>query len=1005
MQQRLFYTLTLLLLLTVGTVFGQNQTVKVNINNVPAREAFAQIRQLTNMTFVYAEKNVSHSAKVTLRYDKGEKLSVVLASLCRQLNLSYEIKDKRIMLIPAPKSKSHKVTLHIQSSDSKEPMIMARCELSPIALYAVTDIDGNTVIDNVPEGEWTLVVSYVGFNTIEQKLDVRKDTELKLYMNPTSLALNEVLVTAQQKASGASTSSIIGRQAIDHLQATSLADVMQLLPGHQMGNTDLTQQSNLQLRTLVNNNTSAFGSSVVVDGVPISNNGNVTQGQFSGTAFTGTDLRQVSADNIEQVEVIRGIPSAEYGDLTSGLVVVRSKAGVTPWQFKGKTTPELMNLSLGKGIRTSKAGIFNFSGDYAQAWSDPRQKTRSFHRYNFSVNHSYDITKHWHMDTKVRFAQTKDWTGNDPDAQDDGTYSKNLNTNWSISHRGRITVNKPLMRTLTYTAGLTLSSTDNANSSYVANSTGLLPIITAMETGYHAVPWKTSSYLAAGRTESTPGNVFLKVNDAFYFDTKHTKHSIKAGVEYHYDWNNGRGYYNEDETLPYRPNSDGRPRAFSDIPGLHQLNAYAEDNFAWNINKVNTLNVNFGLRFTSMQPFSDIKTTALSPRLNVSFDATKWLTLRAGIGLNSKTPGLNYLYPDKKYSDRVAANYMPQNDPQAQMLVYHTQVYDVQMSKQLKNATTTKIEFGVDAKLPWGGSLSFLAYQDRTPDGFGNATEYFTYYSDVFTQAQGLNITPGQPTTIDYNNPARHDLVFITTGKIGNTNSTVNRGVEIDFNLGEIKAINTSFFVSGAYQETKTWSTDKNTASVRNALLPSSYTSYGITPFKVVYPSGQDYTKYRRFLNTLRIVTRIPSLKMVASFTTQAIWYNWNHSFTADKQAIAWIDGNLAEHTITPDMAAGFIGMDAKYYATASSIPDASAPGIAIADLATTYSDTEPSKTPITWNTSFRLTKELGRIGGLSIYVNNALYYEPYLKNNLTTTLTQRNTGTFSFGAELSLNL
>ena len=44
-------------------------------------------------------------------------------------------------------------------------------------------------------------------------------------------------------------------------------------------------------------------------------------------------------------------------------------------------------------------------------------------------------------------------------------------------------------------------------------------------------------------------------------------------------------------------------------------------------------------------------------------------------------------------------------------------------------------------------------------------------------------------------------------------------------------------------------------------------------------------------------------------------------------------------------------------------------------------------------------------MGQLSLYVNNALFYEPYQRGNKTTTLSQRNTGTFQFGAELSLNL
>ena len=76
-----------------------------------------------------------------------------------------------------------------------------------------------------------------------------------------------------------------------------------------------------------------------------------------------------------------------------------------------------------------------------------------------------------------------------------------------------------------------------------------------------------------------------------------------------------------------------------------------------------------------------------------------------------------------------------------------------------------------------------------------------------------------------------------------------------------------------------------------------------------------------------------------------------------------------------------------------------------VSDLAIKHTDNEPNKSPVTWNLSARLSKELGRVGSLSLYVNNALFYEPFLKGNNTTTLTQRNTGTFQFGAELSLNL
>ncbi len=897
-------------------------------------------------------------------------------------------------------AKGYTISFTVTEKGTAESIMMASCNLNPLGAFTVTNIDGKASFTNIPQGKYTLEISYVGFEKYQTMLDVNGNQNLKIVMTPTSLALKEVVVTAQRKSSGASTTSVINRQAIDHLQASSLADVMQLIPGMKMGNTDMTQQSNLQLRTLVNNNTSAFGSSIVVDGMPMSNNATLTQGGFSSTAFTGTDLRQISADNIDNVEVVRGIPSAEYGDLTSGLVIVHSKVGVTPWQLKGKINPELQNYSLGKGFNLQHAGIFNFNFDYAKAWGDPRQKTRSYGRYTLNMGYGLDINKKWHTDTKLRLFYANDWNGKDPDAVNDGTENSSKNYTFNLTHNGRISFNMPLMRTLAYTFGVTASKLDTRNSKIVPVSSGLLPIITARKTGYHNVPWATSSYLATGITESRPANLFAKINDSFYFKTGKTRQSFKIGAEYRLSWNSGRGYYNADETRPYSPNSNGRPRAFSDIPALHQLSAYAEDNFSWQFNKVNQFRANFGLRFTSQQPFSNVATTALSPRLNLMFTATKWLDIRGGIGLNSKTPGLDYIYPDRKYDDRVAANYMPQNNPAGQLLMYHTQVVEVAYSKGLKNATTTKIELGLDFKLPGNRKLSLLAYRDKTPNGFSALTDYVIYKSNFYDLTHGLTANMGKPTVVNPNDPARTDVVFMTTGTVGNTNVTVNKGLEFDFDLGEIKPVNTSIFFSGAYSETQTWSSNLYTRSVPPSYLPTDYSSYGLTPYKLVYPSGLDKNTYRRFINTLRLVTNIPKLRMVASFTAQAIWYDYSFDYTATKNPIGFITKDLAYHEITNDMMSGYLDMQGNYYATAPAVSH-----IKLSDMTIKASDAVPVKNPITWNLSGRLTKELGKVGGLSLYVNNMMYYEPYLKSSTSSTLVQRNTSSFSYGVELYFNL
>ena len=892
---------------------------------------------------------------------------------------------------------AYDISVSVTDAQTKEPIIMGTVQLNPLGQYAVTDVKGKALIKNIPQGTYTLSVTYVGYETYTTNIVINnKNLDLNIRMSEASLALKEVSVTAKQNAAGTSTASIIGRQAIDHLQASSLADIMQLVPGQEIVNTNLTSPTPLKLRTVgdANDNTAIFGTTVVVDGVPMSNNAQISTMGTDQATDLGTDLRTISADDIEEVEVVRGIPSAEYGDLTSGMVIVHSKAGVTPLQVKAKVNPKLINSSISKGENFGKAGIFNASFDYAQSWGDPREKTKSFHRYTGSIGWSYDITPKWNMNTKVRYMMAKDWDGDDPDRKATGEESTNKNQTFSFTHNGKIQVEKAFSRTVDYTVGLSLNRTDHETygDASMGGEKGVYPLLTMRETGYYTIPYFTRAdmYKTTGYRESHPGSLFAKVNNRFYVKSGKIRQTFKMGVEYHYDWNSGRGTYNEDESHPKQFNADGqRPRAYSDIPGLHQIAAYAEDQLVWTMNKVNRLRATFGLRFAAMQPFADVATSALSPRLNLSFSATKWLDIRVGIGLSSKSPGLNYLYPDKNYNDRPASD----SDPNTKTQAWHTEVYNVQFSKNLKNATTTKGELGLDIRLNNGKKLSILGYIDNTPNGFGSLTEFFTYSSNYYSNAAMTG------------DPIRTDIFFMSTGQIGNTNHTRNKGIEIDMDFGTWKAIRTSFHLSGAYQETKKWSTNLVVENPNSSYYSKFANDHPRTqPFKVVYPNGLDneYDKSRRLLTTLRTVTHIPELRMVASLTTQVIWYDWSRTYTMDKNPIGWIDTDCNYHEITEDMLSGYLGVDAQYYP----VPPSGVENIGIYRLRTWAQDKNVESNPIVWNTVLRLTKEFGKVGGLSFYISNALFYEPYGKNrSYSLEMTQRNTNNFSFGAELFFNL
>ncbi len=124
-------------------------------------------------------------------------------------------------------------TLRISVSDSinKEKILGASCQIKSLGIYTATDASGLAVMTRVPSGKFVLEVSYIGYESYRKEINVSSNKDIQILMQETSLQLKEVNVVAKNSAAGASTSSFIGRQAIDHLQATSLADLTQLLPG------------------------------------------------------------------------------------------------------------------------------------------------------------------------------------------------------------------------------------------------------------------------------------------------------------------------------------------------------------------------------------------------------------------------------------------------------------------------------------------------------------------------------------------------------------------------------------------------------------------------------------------------------------------------------------------------------------------------------------------------------------------------------------------------------
>lgn len=172
--------------------------------------------------------------------------------------------------------------------------------------------------------------------------------------------LSPVIVTATRTAitvdDALSSVSVITREDIDRLQPVSLIDLLQGLPGVSLTQAGgLGQQSSLFLR-----GTNSSHTLLLIDGVRV------------GTVSAGIPaFDQLSLDQIERIEVVRGPRSSLYGaDAIGGVIQIFTRHG----RRDGSLTP---SLRLGAGSRGYVDGQVGLSGGDTHAW------------YNLSVGGQY----------------------------------------------------------------------------------------------------------------------------------------------------------------------------------------------------------------------------------------------------------------------------------------------------------------------------------------------------------------------------------------------------------------------------------------------------------------------------------------------------------------------------------------------------------------------------------------------------------------------------------------
>ncbi len=911
----------------------------------------------------------------------------------------------------------------VRDARTGDPLEFAVITLEPSKLWSTTDFEGSWAIGKVPAGRVRLQVQFFGMEPYDTTLTLRRgqDLHLDVALAETSFRLEKVTVTATRSDAGRATASEISRQAMDHLQTGSLGDVMSLLPGVKISNPSLNSSQTISVRNAAGSSMSSLGTAILVDGAPMSNNANLQflSSSISGSlsdsntgstsAATGIDTRIISTDNIESVEVITGVPSVEFGDLTSGAVIVRSKAGRSPLTVRAKINPQIYQASASKGLSLSpKAGDLNVSGDYAYNRASLIADNQSYQRATAKALWTVSPWAGASANTSLSFSYGLDRykkdilaTGRDESRSDEVGVRLNTNGRASIG-RGRF---------LKSVSWLLSGYFENKNSHYessASNSSNLYS--TAMEDGlvYTNIPGQrvylvdpatgelTSEEVTNASQTGISGRIlpysypyeydiygkeigaYAKVNAHFSKTWDNLTNSLLAGADFKTDGNLGKGAVYDDEYPPFRNisnvSSGYRRRDYRDIPFVNQLGIYAEDALDWVVGG-RRLTLTAGGRLNLVGGL-----TSFDPRVNLGADILPWLTLRGAWGYTSKAPTAVYLYPNNAYLDIINYNHMTTTVPENErMLIATTKVYSAE-NPDLEIARNRKIELGFDMRIGRQVKASVTAYDELMRNGYTNGLtlDSFKWYQHqrYVTAAENPGSTPYVQKDTVYN-------LFFQVYSPGNNSKVRNSGIEYEVDFGRVDAIRTSFYLNGAW----TRGTGTSAGYGFSTLFDPNTTERNIG----ILAPGTTKSCHEDFITTLRATHNIPQIGLAVTLTAQlSLWEKDWTEYEHDTELIGYIsrlDGQ-AKWFDSPRSYASLSGDPELWY------------------LAETVSDNRfvKEKTSPYAIFNLNLSKEIGDDMTASFYVNNIFNNRPQYRYKRSGSLTELAENIF-FGFELKVNI
>lgn len=863
------------------------------------------------------------------------------------------------------------------------------------------DANGKFRIPHLKNGSYKIEVSCLNYTSFSTEIELKQDTSIIFYLNVQSYTLSGVEVMATFKPSKGS-NAVIGQTALEYIQPVSIADIFLLLPGNVIGGNSLHQFNLTSSRQVGGDKNTSLGMGVIADGIPMTNDAVRSQmygvsGDNApdytvnrrGAVNAGIDMRNISTDHIESIEVVRGISSAKDGNLSSGAIHINSKKGDSPLRIRAKADPLNKLLYAGKGFRFSeRGGTLHVGVDALSSTPDVRERLDRFTRLTAQGNYTNKIfLNNRPLDVSLRLSTTASVNNvrSDEliDENDESYRSSYLRT--MLSFNGKWLINTPIVSNVELIASADITKDVVSRHKMVLSSMGPSSMPISTEEGEHEGLFLPVKYYTDYSIENIPLYFFTQANFNSFFSTgKRFNHYMLYGVELKTNKNIGRGSI-VDVTRPPYPgdNTFIRPRPNHTIPAMINGAIYVEDKAVAELWRNIKINLRLGLRATHVfnlpQEYSLRGKIMIEPRLQggitwsgKTHKSTPFATtLRIGYGQENKLPTLDMLYPDRLYRDFVVLNAYYQQ-PERDLLIVNTYIH-TPLNTELRENKNRKFEIGGDFQ--FGGlETSISAFREEYRDGFS----YFPqYYPVAFTRyLEPKYPIVGKPTKDDYFPEYYQDFTVFPV--VRNSARTIKQGIEYRIKTPQIKPISTEIELNGAYYLT-----------VYTKGIPVMYRPI-VKEFGEKYPyvgiyQGDTHLYCSRLNTNIWVNTHIKRFGLIFTNFVQVIWFakerrgNEEHVLPSH-----YLDLNGTIHEIDQDEIATTDGIFRYLRRERSEL----------------YYRTETK--PISVFVNLKASKELGKHIKLSFFINNLIDINPHYKSADKTT--EKEWAIPFFGAELTVN-